>query len=143
MYQAGTLSGNPVAMAAGLATLEALREDGFYGALEARSAQLEQGLTAAAGKAGLAGKVCLQRVGSMLSVFFRPPPVASYEDAAGGDAKAFAAFFHAMLGAGVYLAPSRFEAMFVSARHTEQDVADTARAAEGAFAAAAAERRRA
>ena len=143
VYQAGTLSGNPVAMAAGLATLEALREDGFYGALEARSAQLEQGLTAAAGKAGLAGKVCLQRVGSMLSVFFRPPPVASYEDAAGGDAKAFAAFFHAMLGAGVYLAPSRFEAMFVSARHTEQDVADTARAAEGAFAAAAAERRRA
>lgn len=138
VYQAGTLSGNPVAMAAGLATLGALRQEGFYEALEQTSAALEQGLRGAAAAAGLAGKVCFNRVGSMLGCFFAPGPVVDYATAEAADAKAFAAFFHAMLDGGVYLAPSPFEAMFVSAAHADEDISRTVRAAGNAFAAAAA-----
>jgi glutamate-1-semialdehyde 2,1-aminomutase len=137
VYQAGTLSGNPVATAAGLATLQHLREDGFYDILERRSAELAGGLGRAAKAAGLDGKVCINRVGSMLSCFFAPPPVTDYAAASSADAEAHAAWFHAMLSGGVYLAPSGFEAMFVSAAHTSQDVGRTVTAAEAAFEAAA------
>jgi len=137
VYQAGTLSGNPVAMAAGLATLEALREEGFYDELERKSAALENGLREAAGSAGLAGKVCFNRVGSMLCCFFASGPVTDYRSATASNTKAFAAYFHALLAEGVYFAPSQFEAMFVSAAHGEDDIARTVRAAEGAFTEAA------
>ncbi|HAU38912.1 MAG TPA: glutamate-1-semialdehyde-2,1-aminomutase [Phycisphaerales bacterium] len=137
VYQAGTLSGNPVAMAAGLAALAALREKGFYDRLEKISAELEAGLRSAATQAGLAGKVTINRVGSMLTVFFAPPPVINYRQATASDTQAFAAYFHAMLEAGIYLPPSQFEAIFVSAAHTESDIAATVQAAHGALRAAA------
>jgi len=136
VYQAGTLSGNPPAMAAGLATLEALQADGFYENLEQTSAALEAGLRDAADAASLSGKVCFNRVGSMLCCFFAAPPVSDYAAAVSSNAKAFAAYFRAMLDAGIYLPPSRFEAMFVSAAHTADDVAATSQAARAAFQAA-------
>jgi glutamate-1-semialdehyde 2,1-aminomutase len=137
VYQAGTLAGNPVGMVAGLATLEALREEGFYGRLEKKSAALELALREAARAAGLERKICFNRVGSMMCCFFAPPPVSDYASATAGNAKAYAAFFHAMLEAGVYLAPGQFEAMFVSASHSDADIELTAGAARTAFAAAA------
>jgi len=137
VYQAGTLSGNPAAMAAGLATLEAIRADGFYEALEARSAALESGLRRAAAGAGLEGKICFNRVGSMLCCFFTPGPVFDYDSATAASAEAFAAFFHAMLDGGIYLAPSQYEAWFVSAAHGEADIRKTCDAAADAYAGAA------
>jgi glutamate-1-semialdehyde 2,1-aminomutase len=137
VYQAGTLSGNPAAMAAGLATLEALREEGFYEALEARSAQLQDGLRSAIADAGLAGKVCINRVGSMLSCFFTRGPVTDYASSATNDQNAFRAFFHALLEGGVYVPPSSFEAWFVSSAHSKTDIDRTTRIAADAFAAAA------
>jgi len=139
VYQAGTLSGNPAAMAAGLATLTELQAAGFYEELEAKSAALEAGLRAAAAEAGLAERVCLNRAGSLMTVFFRAPPVTDYASATASDTRAYAAYFHAMLDAGVYLAPSQFEAMFVSAAHEEADISRTCEAAQGALAAAAKE----
>jgi glutamate-1-semialdehyde 2,1-aminomutase len=140
VYQAGTLSGNPLAMAAGIATLKVLRRDRrrAYAALEKRTWELEQGLRRAAGGAGLAHRVCLNRVGSMMTCFFTPGAVTDYASATAGDTRAYAAFFHAMLRGGAYLAPSQFEAMFVSLAHTPEDVSASAEAAEKAFAAAAA-----
>ena len=137
VYQAGTLSGSPAAMAAGLATLQLLQQGGVYEELERRSADLADGLAKAAGAAGLGGKVCLNRVGSMLACFFAPGPVTDYADAAGADAKAFAAYFHKMLAGGVYLPPSPYEAMFVSAAHGDGDITRTVEASAEAFAAAA------
>jgi glutamate-1-semialdehyde 2,1-aminomutase len=194
VYQAGTLSGNPLAMAAGIATLKVLRHDRrrAYAALEKRTWELEQGLRRAAGGAGLAHRVCLNRVGSMMTCFFSSPlkkcrgrparvsralktegsqrgrdgglqtqkaafgasardtttalfqravspgAVTDYASATAGDTRAYAAFFHAMLRGGAYLAPSQFEAMFVSLAHTPEDVSASAEASEKAFAAAAA-----
>ena len=135
VYQAGTLSGNPAAMAAGLATLATLREEGFYERLEAKSASLADGLQRAAAAAGLAERVCFNRAGSMLCVFFTAGPVTDYASATASSARAYAAFFHAMLDEGVYLAPSQFEAMFVSAAHDDSHIARTCAAAERAFAA--------
>jgi len=137
VYQAGTLSGNPIAMAAGLATLREIEKPGFYDALEATSAALEAGLRAAAARAGLASKVCLNRAGSMLCAFFAPPEVTDYASATASNREAFAAFFHAMLAGGVHLAPSQFEAMFVSSAHGEGAIARTVSAAGAAFAEAA------
>ena len=137
VYQAGTLSGNPVAMAAGLATLQAVQTEGFYESLERTAAALDRGLRAAAAGAGLDGKICINRAGSMLSCFFAPPPVKDYAAATAGNGRAFAAYFHAMLNSGIYLPPSPFEAIFVSAAHSEAEIAETIRAAEGAFAEAA------
>ncbi len=137
VYQAGTLSGSPAVTAAGLATLEALSADAFYDRLEQTSAALAEGLAAAAGEAGLAGKVAINRVGSMLSCFFAPPPVSDYRSAAAGNAAAFAEFFAAMLDEGIYLAPSPFEAMFVSAAHGSDEIEQTVLAAKAAFARAA------
>ena len=122
---------------AGLHTLRALRQDGFYERLEATSASLADGLRLSAADAGLADATCFQRVGSMLCCFFAPPPVTDYTSAIASNTKAFAAYFHAMLESGVYIAPSQFEAMFVSGAHDDADIDTTASAARRAFAAAA------
>jgi glutamate-1-semialdehyde 2,1-aminomutase len=132
IYQAGTLSGNPMAMAAGKATLERLDAAG-YARLEALSARLAEGLAAAAKKAGVAVQV--NRVGSMLTVFFSGEPVFDAASARKADAKAFGRFVHAMLEGGVYLPPSQFEAAFVSVAHTDEDVDRTIAAAGPALAA--------
>ena len=137
VYQAGTLSGNPAAMAAGLATLAELRAEGFYEQLEAKSAALAAGLADAAAAAGLAGNVCFTRVASMLCCFFTPGPVRDFASATASNTEAYKAYFHAMLDAGVYLAPSQYEAMFVSIAHGDEDMALTCQAAKAGFAAAA------
>ena len=132
VYQAGTLSGNPLAMAAGIATLEALAEAGVYETLEARSARLADGLAAAARKAGV--PAYHTRVASMLCTFFTPGPVTDLASASASDTRAYARFFHAMLERGVYLAPSQFECMFVSTAHTDELIDTTLEAAAEAFA---------
>ena len=142
VYQAGTLSGNPLAMAGGLATLEIMQEAGAYEALERRSAMLAEGLIDAAQKAGV--PVALNRVGSMLTPFFvrdAAQPVTNFAQATSGDTAAYATFFHAMLQNGVLLAPSQYEAMFVSLAHTDQVIERTLNAAERAFEAVAASRK--
>lgn len=132
VYQAGTLSGNPLAMAAGLATLEALHEPGVYEALETLSAQLATGLAGAAAMAGV--PVFQTRVGSMAGMFMQHGPVTDYASATRSDTRAYAQFFHAMLKRGVYLAPSQYETMFVSAAHTEEHIARTIASATESFA---------
>jgi glutamate-1-semialdehyde 2,1-aminomutase len=131
VYQAGTLSGNPLAMAAGIATLRLLQEPGFYTALDAKARRLQEGLEGAALHAGLPLRV--NRVGSMLTPFFTSAPVTDYASARRADVARFAKFFHAMLDAGVYLPPSQFEAAFVSAAHSDADIDATVAAAEGAL----------
>jgi len=137
VYQAGTLSGNPLAMAAGLATLEPLRDGAAYGRLEGLGASLDAGLREAAKASGVAAEVCVNRIGSMITVFFTAGPVVDYATATASNTDAHAAFFHAMLDAGINLPPSQYEAWFVGLAHTEEDIADTGAAAAGAFAAAA------
>ncbi|WP_205229628.1 glutamate-1-semialdehyde 2,1-aminomutase [Azospira oryzae] len=132
VYQAGTLSGNPVAVAAGLVTLKATRAPGFYDNLAARTKQLTDGLTAAAKKHGVT--FCAQSVGGMFGLYFSATPPTSFAEVMQCDKEAFNRFFHAMLEAGHYLAPSAFEAGFVSAAHTEADIAATIAAAEAIFA---------
>ncbi len=134
IYQAGTLSGNPLAVAAGLATLRLLRDDPPYDRLEALSARLAEGLDRAAVDAGVPHVV--QRVGSMLTLFFHPGPVWDYDDAKRSDTALFGRFFWEMLARGVYLPCSQFEAAFVSAVHTEAEVDHTIRAAGEALRAA-------
>lgn len=127
VYQAGTLSGNPLAMAAGLATLAAISSTpDAYGQLERLSAQLEAGLGAAAAEAGIPLQV--NRVGSMLTAFFTDRPVTDYVTARHSDLRRYARFFHAMLARGIYLPPSQFEAAFLSLAHTPADVARTVQA---------------
>lgn len=132
VYQAGTLSGNPLAMSAGIATLGLLKQEGFYELIEEKSQYLEQGLKAAAEKAPF--KTCWQRVGGMFCTFFTEGPVYSFADAAKSDTEAFGRFFRAMLGSGINLAPSQFEAGFMSAAHSKDDLNTTIKAAETAFA---------
>jgi len=132
VYQAGTLSGNPVAVAAGLVTLKATRAPGFYDTLAARTKQLTDGLVAAAKKHGVTFSA--QSVGGMFGVYFSATPPTSFAEVMQCDKDAFNGFFHAMLEAGHYLAPSAFEAGFVSAAHTEADIAATIAAAEAIFA---------
>jgi glutamate-1-semialdehyde 2,1-aminomutase len=127
VYQAGTLSGNPLAMAAGIATLDALAEPGVYEALEEKSRRLEEGLAAAAAKAGVKARV--QRVGSMLTLFFADGPVRDYASACRSDTEAYGRFFRGMLARGVFLPPSQFEAWFVSLAHGREDIDRTADAA--------------
>jgi len=134
VYQAGTLSGNPVAVTAGLATLERLTPD-VYQRLERTSAALEEGLTRALTDRRVVGRV--QRVGSMLTVFFRKDPIANWSDAASCDTKKFAAWHTGLLSRGIYWPPSQFEAAFVSAAHGPDDVAKTVEAASLAFEAVA------
>lgn len=126
VYQAGTLSGNPVAVAAGLATLQALQEPGVYEHLEALGSKLEMGLKETIRAKGL--PLCVQRLGSMLTVFFTPGPVRSLTEAQKSDIAAFRRFFQGMLEKGVYLPPSQFEAWFVSLAHTEADLEATVQA---------------
>ena len=131
VYQAGTLSGNPLAVTAGLETLRALREPGVYETLESRAAALEAGLREAAGRARVPTRV--NRVGSMMTAFFTRGTVTDWASAAQADRARYGRFFHAMLGHGVYLAPSQFEATFLSLAHSPDDVAATVAAAAAAF----------
>jgi glutamate-1-semialdehyde 2,1-aminomutase len=132
MYQAGTLSGNPLAMAAGQATLTYLRDHkNVYTQLENLSSQLVAGVLAAAEEAGVL--MTCNRVGSMFTWFFTPGPVTDWPSAARSDTDAFGRFFRAMLDTGVYLPPSQFEAAFMSAAHTEADIQQTIAAAKQAF----------
>ncbi len=131
IYQAGTLSGNPVAMAAGLAMLGLIQTPGFYETLDARTAQLCAGLEAAAADAGVA--FTTNRVGSMFGLFFTSEKVDTYAQATACDTAAFNRFFHAMLERGVYLAPSAFEAGFLSMAHEDEVIAATIDAARAAF----------
>jgi glutamate-1-semialdehyde 2,1-aminomutase len=131
VYQAGTLSGNPLAVSAGLATLELLTQD-VYDALERRSARIESGLTEVAQLAR--AKVRVQRVGSMFTLFFHDGPVHSWQDASAADTTRFATFHRGLLERGVYWPPSQFEAAFLSAAHTDDDVERTIDAAKGALA---------
>lgn len=135
VYQAGTLSGNPLAVAAGLATLRLIERAPPYERIEALSARLGDGLVARAAAAGI--PFTGNRVGSMLTGFFRDGPVTNYDDAKGSDTARFARFHQHMLSRGIYLAPSQFEAAFVSAAHTEALVDRTLEAAAEAFAALA------
>lgn len=131
VYQAGTLSGNPLAMAAGLAALAALRSGDAYRYLETLGAQLEAGMREAARAAGV--PVQFQRIGSMFCGYFTAVPVHNLADAMQADRQRFAKFFHGMLGEGIYLAPSQFEAGFLSTAHTPDDVAATVAAAARVF----------
>lgn len=137
VYQAGTLSGSPVAVAAGLATLKLIREPGFHDRLSATTRTLTKGLQAAATRHGIACSA--QAIGGMFGLYFRAIPPTSFAEVMEADVAAFNRFFHHMLGAGQYLAPSAFEAGFVSAAHTETDIAGTITAADAAFAALAKE----
>jgi glutamate-1-semialdehyde 2,1-aminomutase len=131
VYQAGTLSGNPVAVAAGLATLALTQAPGFYRALERTTRALTEGLAAAAKRQRVAFSA--QAVGGMFGLYFAPAVPASYDEVLACDRERFNRFFHAMLDAGVYLAPSAYEAGFVSTAHTDEDIARTVEAAEAAF----------
>ncbi|HTI96952.1 MAG TPA: glutamate-1-semialdehyde 2,1-aminomutase [Rudaea sp.] len=131
IYQAGTLSGNPVAMAAGLAMLELIQAPGFYEDLERKTTLLIDGLRAVAIEAGM--PFSTNRVGAMFGLFFTDVQVETYTQATACDVAAFNRFFHAMLDRGVYLAPSAFEAGFLSTAHREQDIADTIQAARESF----------
>ena len=131
VYQAGTLSGNPLAAAAGVATLDRLAADPPYERLERLGQRLEDGRSRALGRR----TACVQRVGSMLTVFFGVQRVTSYDDVLGADTAAFADFFRRMLDAGMWLPPSQFEAWFLSAAHTDADVDRAVQAAEAALSA--------
>jgi glutamate-1-semialdehyde 2,1-aminomutase len=131
MYQAGTLSGNPVAMAAGIRTLELLQKPGVYESLEAKAAKLEAGLQDAFDSAET--PLTINRVGSMMTAFLNPGEVTGWPSVAKSDRQGFARFFHAMMDRGVYLPPSAFEAMFVSTAHSEDDLDETISAAKDAM----------
>jgi len=134
VYQAGTLSGNPAAMAAGIATLRALRAHGAYDRLEALGTQLEQGLAAVLQKH--ADTVSFARVGSMFTLFFHSGRVEHFDDAMACDTGAFGRYFHAMLDAGYYVPPSQFEANFISLAHTDDEIQAAAAAMERAIVTA-------
>jgi glutamate-1-semialdehyde 2,1-aminomutase len=136
VYQAGTLSGNPVAVAAGLATLRLVQAPGFYEQLAQTTRALVEGLTAAARGVGVAFSA--DAVGAMFGVFFSNRPPASFAEVMASDRTAFNRFFHAMLREGVYFAPSAFEAGFVSAAHGAAEIEQTVAAAHKVFAAMAA-----
>ena len=131
IYQAGTLSGNPVAMAAGLAMLEVIQTPGFYRELERKTQLLTDGLLAVAIDAGV--EFSVNHVCGMFGLFFTAQKVETFAQATACDVAAFNRFFHALLARGVYLAPSAFEAGFMSSAHSEQDIADTLQAAREAF----------
>ena len=133
VYQAGTLSGNPLAVAAGLKTLELLRAPGFYERLDALAESLVAGLRAEADRASVA--LTINRVGSMFTPFFTAEAVTDYASAKKADTAAFGRFFRALRERGIYFPPSQFEAAFISSAHSEDDIAETIRAAGAAFTA--------
>ncbi len=132
VYQAGTLSGNPVAVSAGLTTLKLVQAEGFYETLTAKTKQLMDGLVKVASDAGV--MFTAQNVGGMFGLYFAQQIPASYSDMLKTDKAAFNQFFHSMLDSGIYLGPSAFEAGFVSAAHSEADITATINAAKSAFA---------
>ncbi|MFM7841465.1 MAG: aminotransferase class III-fold pyridoxal phosphate-dependent enzyme, partial [Nitrospira sp.] len=131
VYQAGTLSGNPLAVTAGLETLKALKASSVYKKLEAKSAALANGLGKAAKQAGV--PLTQTRVGSMLTGFFTSSPVTDYASAKTSDTQRYAKFFQGMLERGVYFAPSQFEAAFLSTAHSDADIKKTVAAAHLVF----------
>ena len=131
MYQAGTLSGNPLAMAAGIATLEALRDATLYLRLEKQAAELEKGIAGAAAEAG--AQVSISRVGSLLTVFFMSTVPLDYQSVQGADTSRFARLFHTLLSQGIYWPPSQFEAAFVSVAHSDRDIRQAVWAFRQAF----------
>ncbi len=131
MYQAGTLSGNPLTMAAGIATLEELRKPDFWNNIERRAVDLADGIRAAAENAGI--KVVVQGVGSMFTTFFTSQPVTDWASAKQADTQLYGEYFRAMLSEGIYLAPSQFEAGFLSSFHSEEVVEKTIKGAQNAF----------
>ena len=133
VYQAGTLSGNPLAMAAGIATLKCLQQPQFYETLEARAAMLEAGLREAIGNTGL--PAVTNRIGSMMGLFFTEKYVSNFADAQTSDLAMFAKYFKGMLERGIYLAPSQYETVFVSNAHNEGDIQATILAAREVFGA--------
>ena len=136
VYQAGTLSGNPVAMAAGLKTLELLDQPGFYEALNEKTERLMRGFKRAASDAGVA--LAVEQAGGMFGFIFSDDgPIRSFDQVAAADIERFKAFFHGMLDHGIYLAPSAFEAGFVSAAHTDDEIDATVAAAGEVFKAIA------
>jgi glutamate-1-semialdehyde 2,1-aminomutase len=136
VYQAGTLSGNPLAMSAGIATLELLAAPGFYESLDARAKRLGDGIVAALGELG--APAAGVRAGSLLTLFFSRDPVTDYAAAKKCDTWRFAEFFRGMLDRGVFLAPSQYEALFVSAAHTNADIDRTVAAVRESLVSASA-----
>ena len=134
VYQAGTLSGNPLAMSAGIASLDLLAAPGFYEALDARAKRLGDGITSALRETGVPATAA--RVGSLLTLFFSGEPIRNYADAKKCDTRRFAAFFRAMLERGIFLAPSQFEAAFVSSAHSDADIDRTIAACRESLSAA-------
>ncbi len=132
MYQAGTLSGNPLAMAAGIATLRELTKPGVFDGMVARAKALGEGIGAAAKRAGV--PIYQTQAGTMFATFFQEGPVRNWDDVSRCDTEAFGRFFHGMLENGVYIAPSQFEAGFISAAHGDEEIQATIAAAESAFA---------
>jgi glutamate-1-semialdehyde 2,1-aminomutase len=132
VYQAGTLAGNPLAVAAGIAVLEELRRrPSLYSELESRTQRLTEGLRHGAEKARLS--LCLNEIASLFTVFFTPGPVVDFDSASAADRERFGIFFRAMLERGILLPPSQFEAAFVSAAHSDRDIESTLEAAREAF----------
>jgi glutamate-1-semialdehyde 2,1-aminomutase len=133
VYQAGTLSGNPLAMRAGLATLPKLETPGFYEAVNSRTERLAEGLRSGLKESGVEGVVNV--AGSLLTIFFTTGPIHNYSDAKKSDTAQFAKFFQEMLAHGIFLPPSQYEALFVSAAHTDADIDRTIRATQDSFQA--------
>jgi len=133
VYQAGTLSGNPLAMVAGIKTLELLQQEGVYESLKKKTERLSEGLKEAAKEAGIYDKLCFKMIESISIVYFTNKDVKNYQDALTSNTDAYAKFFRKMLEQGVYLAPSQFEVAFMSTAHTEEDIEKTIEAAKVAF----------
>jgi len=133
VYQAGTLSGNPLAMIAGIRTLRELQKPGVYDELRKKTEKLSEGLKEAARSAGIYDKLCFKQIESISIVYFTPVDVKNYQNALTSNTEAYAKFFRKMLEQGVYLAPSQFEVAFMSTAHTDEDIEKTVKAAEIAF----------
>jgi glutamate-1-semialdehyde 2,1-aminomutase len=131
VYQAGTLSGNPLAMAAGIATLKVLRDENPYPSLEKKAARIATEFAKNISRSGI--KATQTRVGSMMCLFFIDKEVTDYDTAVTSNKEMYAKYFHSMLDQGIYLAPSQFEAMFLSAAHSDEDIGKTISAQQEAF----------